>query len=76
MAQHRLRQMGMKGDEVLAEWDTDTATPARIKEIEEEFNRKMKEGYFAADITNDKNELIQKFDQEADILLMPKMQGG
>ncbi len=76
MAKHCLRLMGAKGDELLAEWDTETVTPQRLTEIETEFNDKMKNGYFAADIREDKNEIIKKFDPQADILMMPKMQGG
>lgn len=76
MAKHMIRLMGRKGDEPIAEWDTETVTPSHLKEIEREFNEKMKNGYFAADITDGKNELIQKFDPDADVLLIPKMQGG
>lgn len=74
MAKHCLRRMSGKGDEVMAEWDTETASPDRLKEIETEFDKRMKEGYFAADLN--KGELIRKFDPEADTLLIPKMQGG
>lgn len=72
----QLRRMSGKGDEVVATWDTDTVSPEKISEIETEFNKRMKEGYFAADITDGKNELIKKFDPQADIVLIPKMQGG
>ncbi len=72
----RLRKMSMKGDEVLQEWDTETATPDKLKEIEKEFNEMTAKGYFAADITEGKNEIIKKFDPNADTLLIPRMQGG
>ena len=71
---HKLRKMSGRGDETVAEWDTETVTEAKLAEIEKEFNARIKEGYFAADIN--KNELIQSFDPNADILLIPKMQGG
>ncbi len=72
----RLRKMSMKGDEVLQTWDTETTSPEKLKEIEKEFNEMTAKGYFAADITEGKNEIIRKFDPAADILLMPRMQGG
>ena len=71
---HKLRKMSGRGDETVAEWDTETVTEAKLAEIEKEFNARIKEGYFAADIN--KNELIKSFDPNADILLIPKMQGG
>lgn len=72
----QMTRMSGKGDEMLKEWDTETVSASELKEIEAEFNKRMKEGYFAADITDGKNEIIQKFDPAADILLMPRMQGG
>jgi len=33
-------------------------------------------GWFAADISDKRNVLIREFDPNADILLIPKMQGG
>ena len=71
-----LRQMDGTGDSVLAEWDTETVTPERLAEIEADFKQKLREGYFAADITDKKNELVDRFDPNADLLLIPKMQGG
>ncbi len=71
----KLRKMSGKGDEVVAEW-TETSTPEDLAKIENEFNDCMKAGYFAADISEGKNEIIQKFDPKADILLLPKMMGG
>lgn len=73
----QMTRMSCKGDEMLKEWDTETVSASELKEIEREFNARMKEGYFAADITPGKESaIIQKFDPSADILLMPRMQGG
>ena len=69
-----LRKISGKGDETVAEWDTETASPEALKKIEDEFNAKMAEGYFAADL--DKQELIKRFDPNVNIMLIPKMQGG
>lgn len=69
----KLLKMSARGDETVAEWN-ETTTPERLTEIETEFNKLQKQGYFAADLN--KNELIQKFEPQADILMMPKMQGG
>ena len=68
-----MRKMSGAGDELVAEWN-ETATPERLLEIEKEFNEMTAKGYWAADI--DKSEVIQKFDPNANILLLPKMQGG
>lgn len=68
-----LRMMSSKGDEVLATYD-ETTTPDRLKEIEDEFNAKMAKGYFAADL--DKETLIREFDPNANIMLIPRVQGG
>jgi hypothetical protein len=72
----QLRKMGAQGDKVLAKWDTDTVTPERLTEIEREFKDAVAHGWFAADITDKKNVLIQNFDPNAEILLMPRVQGG
>ena len=72
----RLRLMCAGGDKVLAEWNTETVTPDRLAEIEHEFNDKMAQGFFAADITDKKDVLIRKFDPNAEIMLIPKVQGG
>jgi len=63
------------GDKVLAEWDT-TTSPERLKEIEAEFNEKMRQGYFAADIKDKRDVLIREFDPDAEILLIPRVVGG
>ena len=70
------------GDKTLAEWDMETATPQRLAEIEKEFNEKMGQGWFAADITvadpetGTDGKLIREFDPNAEILLIPRVQGG
>jgi hypothetical protein len=76
MASRKLRMLCAGGDKTLAEWNTDTVTPERLREIEVEFNGKMKQGYFAADLTNGRNSLIRNFDPNADILLIPPVKGG
>jgi len=65
--------MSGKGDEVVASWD-ETTTHTDLDKIEAEFTAKMKQGFFAANL--DTNELIQEFDPKADILLIPRVQGG
>ena len=64
------------GDKTLAEWDTEKVTAERIAEIEKEFNEKMAQGWFAADISNKRDLLIHEFDPNAEILLIPRVQGG
>ena len=64
------------GDKVIAEWDTDTIDPDRLTEIETEFKERMAEGFFAVDIHEKRNQLIRNFDLNADILLIPRVQGG
>jgi len=64
------------GDKTLAEWDTETVTPQRLNEIEKEFNEKMAQGWFAADISDKKDVLIREFNPQAEILLIPRVQGG
>lgn len=71
-----LRMICAGGDKELAKWNTETVSPERLAEIEKEFNEKMAQGYFAADISEKRNELIKKFDPNADILLIPRVQGG
>ena len=68
-----LLKMSGKGDETVAEW-TDTATKERLTEIETEFNKLQKQGYFAADLKT--NEIVDKFNPESDTLMIPRMQGG
>lgn len=71
-----MRMICAGGDKTLAEWNTETTSPERLAEIEKEFNQKMAQGYFAADISDKKDVLIHKFDQNAEILLIPRVQGG
>lgn len=68
-----MRKMSGKGDECVAEWN-ETASAEELAKIEKEFNELTKAGYWAADM--DKSEIIQKFDPNANILMMPKMAGG
>jgi hypothetical protein len=76
MALKRLRMICAGGDKVIAEWDTETISPDRIAKIEKEFNEKVSQGWFAADISDNRNVLIRQFDQNAEILLIPRVQGG
>ncbi len=71
-----IRMMCSGGDMTIAEWDTSTVTPERLKEIEHEFKTKMDQGWFAADIGEGRNTLIKEFDPQTDILLIPRMMGG
>lgn len=64
------------GDRVIAEWDTDTINPDRLTEIETEFKERMAAGFFAIDIHEKRNQLIREFDSNAEILLIPRVQGG
>lgn len=76
MALRRMRMMCAGGDKTLAEWDTGTVSAQRLAEIETEFKEKMTQGYFAADIGDKRDVLIREFDPNAEILLIPKVQGG
>jgi hypothetical protein len=76
MALRNLRVIGPDGDTTLAEWDTDTVSSDELHEIESKFDRKMQQGFIAADITNGRNVLIKKFDRNAQILLIPQVKGG
>ena len=76
MALKKLRMVCAYGDKTLAEWDTQTVSPERLAEIENEFNDKMQRGYFAANISDKRDVLIHEFDPNADILLIPRVQGG
>lgn len=76
MALRKLRMICSGGDKTLAEWDTDAVTPDKLAEIEKEFNHKIACGWFAADITDKKDVIIHKFDPNAEILLIPRVQGG
>ena len=63
-------------DKTLAEWDTETSNPERLAEIQIEFSQKVAEGWFAADISDKRNALIDEFDPNSEILLIPRVQGG
>ncbi len=52
MALKKLRMICAGGDKTLAEWDTETVTQERLDEIEKEFNEKVAQGWFAADISD------------------------
>ena len=67
-----MSMMNHKGDEVVAEWDVE-CSPERMAEVEKEFNQKLKEGFFAADLNT--NEVIHEF-RDTDIVLIPKITGG
>lgn len=69
-------KMSGKGDEVVAEYAAGVTSPERLDEIEKEFQEMIQSGYFAADITDKRNEFIKDFDPNADILMIPKIQGG
>ena len=71
-----MRMLCSAGDKVIAEWDTDTIDPDRLTEIETEFKEKMAAGWFAVEIHDKRNELIRDFDANAEILLIPRVQGG
>jgi hypothetical protein len=64
------------GDKTLTEWDTETVSPQRLSEIEKEFNEKILQGWFAADISKTRDVLIREFDPNAEILLIPRVLGG
>jgi len=76
MALRALRMMCAGGDETLAEWDTATITPERLAEIEREFNERIAQGFFAVDISEKRDIVIREFNQNAEILLIPRVQGG
>ncbi len=74
--QRSLRQLSSRGDDTLATWDPDTVSPQRLAAIEREFREAQARGYFAADITEGRNRIVQDFDPNADLLLIPRVQGG
>ncbi len=71
-----MRMLCNEGDKLMAEWDAETVSPERLAEIEIEFTKKMAEGWFAVDIREKQNNLIRQFDPNAEILLIPRVQGG
>ena len=76
MGVKKLRMLSAAGDETLAEWETETLSPERLREIEHEFNTRMQQGFFAVDITDGRNKFIRKFDPNAETLLIPPVRGG
>ena len=76
MALRKLRMICAGGDKTIAEWDTETINPGRLDEIQREFDQKMAQGWFAADVSDKRDVLIKQFDPNADILLIPKVIGG
>lgn len=73
---HSLRKLSPRGDDLIAEWEPDTVTPERLQEIQREFDQLMQRGYLAADVTDQRNVLVNEFDPNADLLLIPRMAGG
>jgi len=76
MALRKMRVLCAGGDKTLAEWDTQTISQERLDQIEAEFNAKMRQGFLAADVTDGRNVLINKFNRNAETLLIPRVQGG
>ena len=73
MKTYKMTRMSGKGDQKVCEWN-EAATVEELEKIEAEFNKLQKEGYFAADLN--KNELIDGFKPDTDILMIPRMAGG
>lgn len=71
---HSIRKCSGKGDEVVAEWDTETVTKDELDKIEQEFNQKLKEGWLAGDLIG--GELTDKFNPNTNTLMIPRIQGG
>ena len=76
MALRKMRMLCAGGDKTLAEWNTDTISEEQLEQLEAEFNLRMKQGFFAADVTDGRNVLIRKFDPNAETLLIPRVHGG
>jgi hypothetical protein len=76
MALYKMRVLCADGDKTVAEWDPETISQAQLDRIEAEFNSKIRQGFLAADLTDGRNVLINKFNGNADILLIPRVQGG
>lgn len=82
-----LRRLDSNGDTVLAEYDVEAKKSTiggqegglgknEIAQLEALFKLEVGRGHVAFDVTDQKNEQIRKFDPEADILLVPMLQGG
>jgi hypothetical protein len=76
MALRKMRVLCAGGDKTLAEWDSQTISQEQLDRIEAEFNAKMRQGFLAADVTNGRNVLVNKFNRDAETLLIPRVQGG
>ena len=73
---YTLRKLSSGGDTEVARWDPQTVTPERLAEIEAEFQALQKRGYFAVNVTNGKDMLVDAFNPNADLLMIPRVQGG
>ena len=73
---HTLRKLSSGGDTEVARWDPKTVTPERLAEIEAEFEALQKRGYFAVNITDGRDVFVDEFDANADLLMIPRVQGG
>jgi hypothetical protein len=71
---HFIRKCSGRGDEVVAEWDTDTISAEKLAEIEAEFNAKVAQGWLAGDLKT--SEIGKVFNPNADTLMIPPIQGG
>jgi hypothetical protein len=69
-----LRRMSSGGDTTLYRWNPETVTEDELQKIEAEYQKWVKQGWFAANLMD--NTLIREFDPQADILLIPRVQGG
>jgi hypothetical protein len=76
MALRKMRMLCVGGDKTLAEWDTQTVSPEQLEQLETEFKFRLKQGFFAADVTDGRNVLINQFNPDAETLLIPRVQGG
>ena len=78
MALRTLRKMSPAGDTIVADWNTETVSPERLKAIEKEYNKLIALGYTPVDITDKKDEIVtgRAFNPEADTLMLPRLQGG
>lgn len=71
-----LRKLSSRGDDTVAEWDPQTLTPEDLARIDAEFRRLQAEGYFAFDITDGRNVRADRFNPQADLLMIPRVVGG
>ena len=71
-----MRVMSTNGDDQIAEYEVGVTSPERLAEIEVEFKDFMRKGFTPADITDQRDTIIDKFNPNADILMIPRIQGG